>query len=64
MSPDGFGKSRPQEDVPLKYPTAIVTSENILCFVGMNNISANSKAAEDENLDIDGNIFSFGSVLL
>lgn len=57
MSPDGFGKSRPQEDVLLKYPTALVTWENVLCFVGMDNISANSKAAEDENLDWDGNIF-------
>lgn len=31
-------------------------SEDILCFVGMKNISANSKAAEDENLDLD-NLF-------
>lgn len=58
VSPDGFGKSRPQEDalngVPLNYPTALVISGGILCFVDMKSISANSKAAEGENWDGDG----------
>lgn len=48
--------------ISAKYPTSLVSSDNVLHFVGMKYISANSKAAEDKTLWIERETqpFAFG----